>query len=134
MPPKSYFYVQKKQGNDLAFIVVFFFLLLYANISDWSISRTIKYICNETTLSVSLRSHTLPTVLWTDGTSWKRCFLTDNITAFLSCFTLCPLVQTTVGAGSPVIGTSRRNLLPATTMMVESAVRPIQSRWILGGS
>lgn len=41
--------------------------------------------------------------------------------------------QTTVGAGSPEIGTSRRNLFPATTTMV-SGVLPGQSKWILGGS
>lgn len=32
------------------------------------------------------------------------------------------------------MGTSRRSLLPATTRMVDSEVRPMQSRWILGGS
>lgn len=48
--------------------------------------------------------------------------------------TLSNLVQTTVGAGSPVIGTSSRSLFPATTKIVESAVWPRQSKWILGGS
>lgn len=48
--------------------------------------------------------------------------------------TLSPLLQVTVGAGSPEMGTSRRSLLPATTTMVLSDACPEQSRWILGGS
>lgn len=49
--------------------------------------------------------------------------------------TLSPFDQTTVGAGSPVISTSRRSLLPATTMMVFwETMFPVVSRWIFGGS
>ena len=61
------------------------------------------------------------------------CQQMDNTSLYDYC-TFSPLVQITVGAGSPVIGTSKRSLFPATTTMVESAVRPIQSRWIFGGS
>lgn len=45
-----------------------------------------------------------------------------------------PFLQQTVGAGSPVISTSRLSLFPATTVMVLSLPRPLASRWILGGS
>lgn len=49
--------------------------------------------------------------------------------------TWSPLDQTTVGAGSPVISTSRRSLFPATTMMVFwETMFPVVSKWIFGGS
>lgn len=49
--------------------------------------------------------------------------------------TVVPFFQQTVGAGSPLISTSRRTLLPATTIMVFLFTRlPIVSRWIFGGS
>lgn len=48
--------------------------------------------------------------------------------------TWSPFIQHTVGAGSPVISTSRRSLFPATTMMVFLLPEPLVSRWILGGS
>lgn len=82
--------------------------------------------CRETNF---LSCHILPIALWTDGScqniNTTRCYIS---------FTFSPLVQITVGAGSPVMGTSRRSLFPATTMIVESEVRPMQSMWILGGS
>ena len=48
--------------------------------------------------------------------------------------TVSPFFQHTVGAGSPVISTSRRSLFPATTMIVFLLPEPLVSRWILGGS
>lgn len=48
--------------------------------------------------------------------------------------TLFPLIQHTVGAGSPVISTSSRSLFPATTVMTFLLPVPLVSRWILGGS
>lgn len=45
-----------------------------------------------------------------------------------------PLIQHTVGAGSPEISTSRRSLLPATTVRTFLLPVLLVSRWILGGS
>lgn len=40
-----------------------------------------------------------------------------------------------MGAGSPVISTSRRSLFPATTIIVFwETMFPVVSRWIFGGS
>lgn len=47
---------------------------------------------------------------------------------------MSPLIQQTVGAGSPLISTSRRSLFPATTVMTFLLLAPLVSRWILGGS
>lgn len=48
--------------------------------------------------------------------------------------TSSPLIQHTVGAGSPLISTSSRSLFPATTVMTLLVLAPLVSRWILGGS
>lgn len=42
--------------------------------------------------------------------------------------TLSPLIQQTVGAGSPLISTSRRSLFPATTVMTFLLLAPLVSR------
>lgn len=57
---------------------------------------------------------------------------TENPSLFS--LTWSSFIQHTVGAGSPVISTSRRSLFPATTVIMFLLPVPLQSRCILGGS